>query len=204
MQEKTEPPHQRAGRQQGTVSEREKDTHLQLYCLVESVRFSLTATFILSLPCFFLVSLFVSFSYTDTQALIEIHSFNSAHSQARVRQPHISPCSAPDWEERALHGAASHRTQDPVILSSLDWGTWMLQDNLTRSRHFFGNGIAKFSFIILKSKTNRQLVKRLKWYTWVWNWSLRIFFTLSSHVPAYGFCVRLNTLRRLASCRLLV
>lgn len=71
---------------------------------------------------------------TDTHTLIEIHSFNSAHSQARVRQPHISPCSVPGWEERALKGAAI--TQDIGSRNSvrLDWETWMLLDNLTRSR----------------------------------------------------------------------
>ncbi len=138
MQERTEPPHQRAGRQKGTVSEREKDTHLQLYCLVESVRLTLTATSILSSPSLSLGSIFESFSYTDIQALIEIHSFNSAHSQARVRQPHISPCSAPGWEERALQGAAITQDTGSHNSISLDWGTWMLQDNLTRLRHFFG------------------------------------------------------------------
>lgn len=92
----------------------------------------------LSSPSLSLGSLFESFSYTDTQALIEIHSFNSAHSQARVRQPHISPCSAPGWEERALQGAAITQDTGSHNSISLDWGTWMLQDNLTRLIHFFG------------------------------------------------------------------
>lgn len=77
MQERTEPPHQRAGRQQGTESEREKDTHLQLYCLVQSVRLALTATSILSSlsPS----SLFESFSlfrtHTHSNTLIQLSSF---------------------------------------------------------------------------------------------------------------------------------
>lgn len=58
---------------------------------------------------------------TDTHTLIEIHSFNSAHSQAQVRQPHFfffylalplaerkEPCKV----------QPSHRTQDPATLSA--------------------------------------------------------------------------------------
>lgn len=75
MQERTEPPHQRAGRQQGTESEREKDTHLQLYCLVQSVRLALTATSILS--SLSPGSLFESFSHTHTHSntFIQLSSF---------------------------------------------------------------------------------------------------------------------------------
>lgn len=142
MQERTEPPHQRAGRQQGTESEREKDTHLQLYCLVQSVRLALTATSILSSPSLSPGSLFESFSLTHT--LIQIHSFSSAHSQARVRQPHVSPCSASGWEERVLQGAAITQDTGTQDLDALG--------QFKKIETFQQDGIAEFSFIILKSK----------------------------------------------------
>lgn len=142
MQERTEPPHQRAGRQQGTGSEREKDTHLQLYCLVQSVRLALTATSILS--SLSPGSPFEYFSLSLAHILIQIHSFNSAHSQARVRQPHVSPCSASGWEERALQGAAITQDTGSQDLDALG------QSNKIET--FLQDGIAEFSFIILKSK----------------------------------------------------
>lgn len=174
--------------------------------------YSFTALFspsdLLSLPLLSyplsLGSLFESFSLIDTHTLIEIHSLNSAHSQARVRQPHISPCSAPGWEERALQGAAITQDTGSRNAVRLDWGTWMVRDNLTRSRPFLGMELASSHSSFWRA---RQLVARLKRNTWVWNWSLtfsRICFTLSSHVPAFGFCVRQSAQRRPASCRLLV
>lgn len=135
MQERTEPPHQRAGRQQGTESEREKDTHLQLYCLVQSVRLALTTTSILS--SLSPGSLFEFFFLS----LIQIHSFNSAHSEA---QPHVSPCSASGWEERALQGAAITQDTGSQDLDALG------QSNKIKT--FLQDGIAELSFIILKSK----------------------------------------------------
>lgn len=97
----------------------------------------------LSYPLFLLVvSLNLSLSFAHI--LIQIHSYNSAHSQARVRQPHVSPCSASGWEERALQGAAITQDTGSQDLDALG------QSNKIET--FLQDGNAEFSFIILKSK----------------------------------------------------
>lgn len=116
MQERTEPPHQRAGRQQGTESEREKDTHLQLYCLVQSVRLALTATSIISSPSLSLCSLFEYFSLTHTHThsntLIQLSSFTgtgqaASHFTLLCLWLRGEPCKV----------QPSHRTQAPTTQS---------------------------------------------------------------------------------------
>lgn len=209
MQERAEPPHQTAGRLQGTESEREKDTHLQLYCLVQSVRLALTATSILSSPslsvCGFTSSLKLSLSHTHTHLNTLIHS---AHSQARVRQPHISPCSAPGWEDRALQGAAITGHRLPQLNQ-----VWRCLNAPRRLRCLFGTELQSFDWHPEKRETGNT-----------GSWTQReilgpfeaVVFALlewlpsqgsvipSSHVPAYRVCVRQLAQRRPASCRLLV
>lgn len=118
--------------------------------------YSFTALFTLSdllsqppLSLFLSPSLKLSLSHAHSHLNTLIHS---AHSQARVRQPHISPCSAPGWEDRALQGAAI--TQDTSL--GLPERSRKIEEDWDVSSEWNGKltGSSKHRHLVTRSKSN--------------------------------------------------
>ncbi len=123
------------------------------------------------LPLFLLV-VFLNISLTQTHR----HSLKYTHStefssftgtcQATSHFTLLCPWLRGESPAKCSH-QTGHRTPQLYQLGLRDLDA---PGQSNKINTYFWDGIATFSFIILKSKTNRQLVKRLKWYTWVWNW----------------------------------